>query len=97
MRKAQCCGAKYRLFFKRARCIVKTSKTHSSSQRSSMGPATPPPPGCWSVSETRRTSSRAGFSVFRRWFVAAFGRRNLDRTAPLFYFPIIDICLISLL
>ncbi len=29
----------------------------------SMGPTTPPPPSCWSVSETRRTSSRAGFSV----------------------------------
>jgi hypothetical protein len=28
-----------------------------------MGPTTPPPPSCWSVSETRRTSSRAGFSV----------------------------------
>jgi hypothetical protein len=30
-----------------------------------MGPTTPPPPSCWSVSETRRTSSRAGFSVLR--------------------------------
>jgi hypothetical protein len=28
-----------------------------------MGPTTPPPPSCWSVSETRRTSSRAGLSV----------------------------------
>src|SRR5690606_10046235 len=65
MQAAHCCAAKSWLFFELGSCITKASKDALLLPAFFVGPTTPPPPSCWSVLETRRTSSRAGFSILR--------------------------------